>query len=786
MLLRRKKKNGYLIKTVADDCYLRGYSDIGTKNAVYEFLDHAFDYEFYASDEIYLTKTSNAKLLKFDLETSPDFEWRLAPNGEVIYTADGSFATSTSGVVANRMRFNLASDIFVTKYDFHNGYTILPPATYLEEHPDWYSRDIEGNTITYTSDDGILPAQLCYSSDSMRTQFTSELLELLETTTVANVMLGQQDTKYWCECEACSAAKTKYGTNAAVLVQFANQVQADVNTWFAANRPGETPTRMVIFAYQSTSQPAVKWDEQSLTWTAIDKTVILNEDSSVMFAIGDMQMHVPFAETDPSGLSTPYGRILGWEACSDSMFAWTYSLYMNHGLLFSNTIDVMEQNYRLLAEHGVTMIQDQADSYQKYKNSGFSRLETYLMSKMQWDTSLNQEQLIDDFFANYFGEAADTMQTLFNLERKNILAKYGDESIGFKGTFGEDVLTIDFWPQDELEAYQALIQQAYSDIASLEATDAERYARLYERILLESMQFDYIDCSLYNTDIANRNEFKNNFEELGMYSYSEHKSIGSLWKAWGIQYGQVMSYSYTNDANSFNFVLHKGSETGWYQAEAYVDGVLTPVLIEVTGSNSAWIYWHSFNNNNLSNTTKQPTTSLVIRPGTLMKPVVTNSWNQQDMSRPSYKLETQLYITKTENGWVAGDTISAKPTGIAMNFEYTSDKNQNGKFDFAFLVNQTITSGWYKADTIIDGKEQSVLLQVINMTEGSSKVWIYEGCFNENAKLSDSVLPQSMFVITKGTVLSPVIASKYTVDSERIGYQLTQELNITNTNGKWQ
>ena len=37
------KYNGFAIKQIDDDVYLRGFSDVGTRNAVYEFLYYAFD-----------------------------------------------------------------------------------------------------------------------------------------------------------------------------------------------------------------------------------------------------------------------------------------------------------------------------------------------------------------------------------------------------------------------------------------------------------------------------------------------------------------------------------------------------------------------------------------------------------------------------------------------------------------------------------------------------------------------------------------------------------------------
>ena len=98
------KYNGFVIKQIDDDVYLRGYSDVGTRNAVYEFLYYAFDYEFYAADEIRLTETKNAKMLAYDLSVVPTFDWREGNYGEIIYNP----------TISHRMRFNETEEIFVT------------------------------------------------------------------------------------------------------------------------------------------------------------------------------------------------------------------------------------------------------------------------------------------------------------------------------------------------------------------------------------------------------------------------------------------------------------------------------------------------------------------------------------------------------------------------------------------------------------------------------------------------------------------------------------------------
>lgn len=111
------KYNGFVIKQIDDDVYLRGYSDVGTRNAVYEFLYYAFDYEFYAADEIRLTETKNAKMLAYDLSVVPTFDWREGNYGEIIYNP----------TISHRMRFNETEEIFVTGHLTHNSMTIIDP-----------------------------------------------------------------------------------------------------------------------------------------------------------------------------------------------------------------------------------------------------------------------------------------------------------------------------------------------------------------------------------------------------------------------------------------------------------------------------------------------------------------------------------------------------------------------------------------------------------------------------------------------------------------------------------
>ena len=94
--------NGFVLKTIEDNCYLKGFSDIGTRNSVYEWLAYALDWEIYAADEIVYTETKDLKLLAFEQTVVPSIEWR-SHNGPSFYNEE----------LAYRSRQNLFREIYL-------------------------------------------------------------------------------------------------------------------------------------------------------------------------------------------------------------------------------------------------------------------------------------------------------------------------------------------------------------------------------------------------------------------------------------------------------------------------------------------------------------------------------------------------------------------------------------------------------------------------------------------------------------------------------------------------
>lgn len=498
--------NGFQIATEKQNIYIRGYSELGTRNGVYQFLEDNFDYECYAAYEIGLTSKDRVAIAAdYDKVVVPSFDWRQANYGEMVYE-NGEITNTT---LSKRMRFNHADEIFVTGHSYHNSFQLIRPDTYYEAHPDWF----------YTKDGETEPTQLCYSKaitdDAMFTVFFDNVKKCINENNVPNMMVGIQDLHGWCDCEGCTDSYNTYQAHSAIVIQFVNKLQVAVNEWYATAYPGKQPTRLVFFAYHDTINPPVKTGD-----AAKDALITLNENSGVMFAPSGAKIDESYASQE-----TVTEQLAGWKQVTDNVYMWTYSLIMDNALLFVDTIDFMIPNYQLWSGNGVSFILDQTEHYQQNGNSGFSRLKMYLMSKLQWNCNITEtelEVLIDDFFENYFGEAATVMKALYEAESGKLKTIYQT----FNGNMGGDLVSADYWSQDDLASYLSSIDQAYNAIAELETSDPERYEQLYERILLESMQFRYLMLSLYpayyGEGLQNaRTQFQTDFETLKLTRLAE-------------------------------------------------------------------------------------------------------------------------------------------------------------------------------------------------------------------------------------------------------------------------
>ena len=167
--------------------------------------------------------------------------------------------------------------------------------------------------------------------------------------------------------------------------------------------------------------------------------------------------------------------------------AWLYQMsdYDDY-FLPSNNYYAYGDIYRTFIDMGAKWIFHQGAQKRTTRNTAFAQLKLYLNSKLQWDASLDEQELIDKFFDGYFGPASQTMQDFF-YDVYNVVDSNG----------GTTTLSRNVFSQSDLEYWISLCEQALEDIAPLKTTDSTRYNLLVQNINCEMMMPRYLLIRLY-------------------------------------------------------------------------------------------------------------------------------------------------------------------------------------------------------------------------------------------------------------------------------------------------
>ena len=581
-------ENGFKMATDGKHIYVSGADSVGTRNGAYELLEKLVDYDcygfagtysykmddygdyvlddnnnriimYYGVDGVEATTFEEAEELseyivpvatyamsaltadladdgKTDGLYVPSFNWREANYGEFHHTPHGV-------TLAHRMRFNMATDMYVYGLDYHNSFDIMPVDTYYAAHPDWYSHDTSGNTI-YEPNGAV--GQLCYSNAAMKAQYIANLLEDLESIDKPVLMLGMEDhVDGWCACADCQATISAYGAASATIALFMNDVTAAVTEWCEQN--GRNPMKVLFFAYyEAESAPTVD--------------IALHENLGVMFAPIKANFYVPMNNTAYHSTFTAnadaYNSMERWAELMTgdaNMHAWFYSLYSTYSLnsfdtfgnLYTDAADTfctMQENYRWLQSLGTNSVLDQTEHWQS-ATSGFARLKAYVMSKLQWDVNADVKALVNKFMTHYYGAGASEMQAVFEAAQAYSWERYdGGWLDGSKIAPGKITCNVSassiwatkFWDEDTLTGYIGRINAAYTAAAG---NSLAQY-----RIRLDSLNYRYYLLRCYN---HSNNLFGYNVKMAWNTAYDTRTSYIEEAERFGIDhYSEAYTFEY--------------------------------------------------------------------------------------------------------------------------------------------------------------------------------------------------------------------------------------------------
>ena len=494
-------ETGYAVKRQGNSVFLFGGSDYGTINAVYEFLRRQFNYECYTEEIINIdVGVMYAKLIDEDYSGNPDITWRVLGSGPVREVSEDRAKTTAHETFARRLETNLWTDYLITMDQICHNFT---ETVNLTTYPQ-YKATVGGEQVSN---------QLCLSGGDTTDYVDNNLVDLvvskMKTAISADTdsyCLGfsPMDDATWCECTACTAAKTRYGSNSGVYILFMNACARQIKTW-------NNDAKLYMLAYQDTIAPPTN----NLSELTLESNLYVQY--CPIYAAGYHSYDNALNGSDSSWSELNSNRyeddrfdirnyatdIPAWynlyssadRAAGKKLMFWHYSFYyVGKGYPYYDFNDIND-TYSYLKTY-CDFVFDQ-DHDEQNTDIDWLNLKLYVRSKLGWDTTANIDTYTDKFMNAYFGVAAPHVKKAYNAYSEHYENIIKNHNIRGQGGVHSEILYREYWSEATLNTILGYFEDAYAAIDYLKISDSALYETLADRILRETVSIRMIYDRLY-------------------------------------------------------------------------------------------------------------------------------------------------------------------------------------------------------------------------------------------------------------------------------------------------
>jgi hypothetical protein len=254
----------------------------------------------------------------------------------------------------------------------HTFYRFIPPAKYFAEHAEWFSLVNGKRTHDH--------AQLCMTNDEMLKELTQNVLEAVRAhPELGMVVVTQGDWTGNCECESCAAIDQAEGTPMGSILYGVNKVAEAVEKEFPA-------FLVATHAYMYSVEPPqnMRPRDNVVIWYCVHrKTMSQPVDSDVNRKVME--------------------QLQAWSKIAPKLIIWDYMTNIFGPFTLYPNIHTLGKDFRAFqANHAVGVF---AES-ESVSTSDNVAAKMYVMSKLLWDPSQDENALIAEFMEGYFGAAA--------------------------------------------------------------------------------------------------------------------------------------------------------------------------------------------------------------------------------------------------------------------------------------------------------------------------------------------------------------------------------------------
>ena len=499
--------DGVRIITKGDSIFLLGGYGAGIVYSVHDFMTIYFNFDIYYRNCIQLdTNVKNVPLKQFDVTDIPDIGgYRSVSTGEISGSYDTPTAVdtmalgSTAAVDVSNRRYRFRAVESGNSYmlpiyqDFYSSYseasTSGKPSARIHNVLEYCPPDHPDCEAEWFSDGG---NQLCYTARGneeslkrMKDYCARKIINSLELFPVASspymnyCTLTIEDYTTHCNCTTCSAqtAADDNSRNGAII-RFCNDVYAQVAEWMAQpeNEPYARPTlQLVFFAYSAIPNPPAHFDDDLGEWVAADNCEMADGVGVYLAHRGSSSANIYHEKNDKHR-----EFVDSWSSLTDILWIWQYTGHHYNVTYFDDALSFMNSDaIQYYASVGVEYFFDEKiDSGSN--NTHFAKLEAYVEHKLLWDSSLDSNVLIQNFFDNMFVDASDSMQALY------FDIKYHYQSIT-DWTRKQNLFTPQQYPYPVLVRWVGMIDKALADIEHYKVSNPDLYYVIKDRIDCEAV-----------------------------------------------------------------------------------------------------------------------------------------------------------------------------------------------------------------------------------------------------------------------------------------------------------
>ncbi len=484
--------SGYRIKTVGQNLFLYGASDYGDIFSLYGLLKREFGFVCYSSTGYYIEEgCTDVKLKDYDVEDVPDFSIQSSGYGSIKLDP---LTSLRMGYVARAegSAFSGPLSVHNTCTYYLNTGEYYDPNKPEQYHPKWY---LEGGS------------QLCYTAHGDEAEYElmqETVLSIMKRdwiknfgTTARIILFSQEDFIVWCHCPACNTIIEKHGANSATQVLFVNELAEKFSAWMDSEEgaPYKKDFIIMFLAYHETTGAPVTYDSASDTYIPNGDEIILHPNVGVMFAPIFMNYHYSVYDKVNEDILT---MAEGWLPLTENIGLFTYMTNFTNYCIYFDCLNSKQDLYKKVATNGKGLwLYDEGVSGFSGQTPAFEVLTAYISSRLGRDASLDVNELIEDYFDNYFGPASTTMKRYYNEYRIHFTYLADTHFKNLHSVIDEASIKTNYWSKSLLERWLGYIDEALAETEYLRAVNPRKYASYTEHIKTERLAVYFLMIDLY-------------------------------------------------------------------------------------------------------------------------------------------------------------------------------------------------------------------------------------------------------------------------------------------------